>query len=147
LKTQVLLYICHRAGAEATARNLTLPSQPVQRSPSPAPVITPASAPTGSAPKDATERRSIPSGTSFIPGELSLLGLPAQYITLLNPMCSFSTCLGPALDLIGSQTLKMKNAKAATTLTPTTYQTTLTKLKVLKLSGFPKTLTMRTNEI
>ncbi|KAL0049092.1 hypothetical protein WJX82_006169 [Trebouxia sp. C0006] len=57
-----------RAGAEATARNLTLPSQPFQRSPSPAPVITPASAPTGSAPKDATERRSIPSGTSFIPG-------------------------------------------------------------------------------
>ncbi|KAA6424994.1 MAG: hypothetical protein FRX49_05168 [Trebouxia sp. A1-2] len=57
-----------RAGAEATARNLTLPTQPVQRSPSPAPVITPATAPTGSAPKDATERRSIPSGTSFIPG-------------------------------------------------------------------------------
>ncbi|DBA75853.1 hypothetical protein WJX77_003010 [Trebouxia sp. C0004] len=57
-----------RAGAEATARNLTLPTQPVQRSPSPVPVITPVSAPTGSAPKDATERRSIPSGTSFIPG-------------------------------------------------------------------------------
>lgn len=60
-----------RAGAEATAKTLTLPAQLVQRSPSPAPTFAPATAPTGSAPKDATERRSIPSGTSFIPGQLS----------------------------------------------------------------------------
>jgi len=36
----------------------------------------------------------------------------------------------PALFLIGSQTLNRKNAKTAKTLTPTSYPTTLTKLKV-----------------
>ena len=36
----------------------------------------------------------------------------------------------PALFLIGSQTLNRKNAQTAKTLTPTSYPTTLTKLKV-----------------
>ncbi len=40
------------------------------------------------------------------------------------------TVSGPALYLIGSQTLNPKNAKTAKTLTPTTYPTTLTKLEV-----------------
>ncbi len=47
----------------------------------------------------------------------------------------------PALFLIGSQTLNHTNAKTAKTLTPTTYQTTLTKLL-----GFCKTLTVRIDE-
>ncbi len=40
----------------------------------------------------------------------------------------------------------MKNAKAAKTLTPTTYQTTLTKLKVKFFLGFCKILMVRTDE-
>ncbi len=62
--------MCDRAGAEATARHVTLPALPVRRSPSPAPSLVPPTAAAGLAPKDATERRSIQSGTSFVPGPL-----------------------------------------------------------------------------
>lgn len=58
-----------RAGAEATARNLTLPQGPVRRSPSPGILSVPPTAAAGIAPKDATERRAMQSGASFVAGE------------------------------------------------------------------------------
>jgi len=56
------------------------------------------------------------------------------------------SALCPALFLLGSQTLNRKNAKTAKTLTPTTYQTTLIKVKVRNLLGFGEILTVRTDE-
>ena len=47
----------------------------------------------------------------------------------VRQLCTWQTDR-PALYLIGSQSLEMKNAKAAKTLIPTTHQTTLTKLKL-----------------
>ena len=57
-----------RAGAEATARSLTLPQAPVRRSPSPGILAVPPTAAAGVAPKDATERRAMQSGASFVTG-------------------------------------------------------------------------------
>ncbi|KAL3143846.1 hypothetical protein ABBQ32_003669 [Trebouxia sp. C0010 RCD-2024] len=58
-----------RQGAEEAARHLTLPAPPVQRSPSPMPLVAFATAAAGSNPKDATERRAMQSGTSFVTGK------------------------------------------------------------------------------
>jgi len=58
-----------------------------------------------------------------------------MYVTQL---CMWQTDR-PALYLIDSYPLKMRNAKAAKTLTPTTHQTTLTKLKLWNVPGFSKT--------
>ncbi len=41
----------------------------------------------------------------------------------------------------------VKNAKAAKTLNPATYQTALTKLRVWSILGFVKTLTVRSDAI
>jgi len=61
------------------------------------------------------------------------------------PSLSHAVISRSALHLIGSQTLKMKNAEAAKTINPTTYQSTLTKLKVWNFLGFHKTLMVRTS--
>lgn len=62
------LKLC-RAGAEATARNLTLPQAPMRRSPSPGLLSVPPTAAAGVTPKDATERRAMQSGASIVPGD------------------------------------------------------------------------------
>ncbi len=50
--------------------------------------------------------------------------------TTFKPTSKASIPRRPALCFIGSQTLNPKIAKTAKVLTPTTYQITLTKLKV-----------------
>ncbi len=63
---------------------------------------------------DYAAERLITPGARVVPAAIQVKGL----------------CRRPALFLFGSQTLNRKNAETAKTLTPTTYQTTLTKLKV-----------------
>ena len=65
-----VFFFFFRQGAEDRARNLTLPAHTVRRSPSPMPaVMVSPTAAAGSNPKDATERRAMQSGTSFVTGQ------------------------------------------------------------------------------